>query len=251
MRIRLPMMLAGWAALLVAAPALADEPIARFADPLCPGVAGLKPDAASTVFGRIRDNARAAGVRLAQDGDCSPNLIVAFVEDGQGFLQRLEASKPLMFAEMSVPERRALLAEEGPARVLHSTLVRSHEGMPVPRRENLEQVPQTGMWSAHSRIYTPTRRDIVSALVLFDAGEIGEFEMTQLADYASLRGLAPIAPPDRGEGASIAALFDEDAPAPELTATDKAFLAAIYEGPANLPSAARQAGIAEAVRRAS
>ena len=83
------------ATLAAPVPALAqsdEDPIARFEDPLCPGVAGLTQDAAEAMVGRIRANAEALGLRLAQNGDCRANLDVAFVKDGHAYLSRLEAN---------------------------------------------------------------------------------------------------------------------------------------------------------------
>src|SRR5688572_28830181 len=64
-----------------------DNPLPRFEDWICPGVLGLKEDAAAYIIERIRYNAEQLGLRLAKnDGSCEPNLIVAFVDDAQNQL---------------------------------------------------------------------------------------------------------------------------------------------------------------------
>lgn len=240
----------GLAAICVPATAFANDPLPRFEDPLCPGVAGLRADAAAEVVGRIRDNAQRIGLTLAADGDCHPNLIVAFLDDGQAFLRSLHQNKPLLFADMNLNDTRALLADPGPARALLSTMVRTRDGMPVPRRDNMEHIPQTGMWNAHSRIYTPTRRDIISALIVFDSGAIEGLSLTQMADYATMRGLAPPGSTRAMGDGSILSIFDSESAPAEMTAGDRVLLATLYGGIPNLPATARMAGLERAVRSA-
>jgi hypothetical protein len=238
-------------ALLAPAPAAAqadEEPLARFEDPLCPGVVGLRRDAAEMVVGRLRANAEMFGLRMADNGDCEANFIVAFVEDGQALLSELEDRTSYIFAEMTREERVALMTESGPARAMLRVRARSRDGMPISRRENLTDLPQTTMWMAHSKIYTATRNDILSALVLFDRDEIRGLNLTQLADYATFRALAHALPDPAAAGeSSILALFDgaEARPA-ELTEFDRAYLAQLYAGMANLPAPAKLADLADA-----
>src|SRR5690606_25420047 len=131
-----------WAAaatVVVSAPALAQanqEPVARFEDPLCPGVAGLTREAAEAMVGRIRTNAEMLGLRLAENGDCRANLVVAFVGDGQAYLSRLEANARYAFGDMNLVDRRALLASPGPVRVLQRVVPHSRDGRPIPRHQN-------------------------------------------------------------------------------------------------------------------
>src|SRR5690606_41036478 len=60
-----------------------DRPLARIEDRLCPGVIGLRKEAAELMIDRIRWNAERLDMWLADDTACSPNLIIAFVEDGK------------------------------------------------------------------------------------------------------------------------------------------------------------------------
>ena len=239
------------AALLAPLPATAqadEEPLPRFEDALCPGVVGLKQDAAETMVGRLRANADMLGLRMAENGDCEANFIVAFVADGQTFLSQLEDRSSYLFAEMPREERQSLLAEPGPARVMLRVRARSRDGMPISRRENLTDLPQTAMWMAHSKIYSATRNDILSALVLFDRNEISGLNLDQLADYATFRGLVHrLSDPAASGHSSILALFDASAPRPAgLTEFDRAYLAQLYAGMANLPAPAKLADLSHA-----
>jgi hypothetical protein len=242
---------AAGAAVLAAAPARADEPLARFADPLCPGVAGLKQDAAEAVVGRIRANAEAFGLRMAAEGDCEANLLLVMVDDGRAFLDRLKDERGYLFQEITREERVALMASPGPVRVFMRTRDYSRDGHPVYRRQNMVDIPQTEMWMAHSKIYTATRRDIHSALVLVDRGEVGSLTLDQIADYATFRALSQALPRQSERGESILALFEGEAgevrPA-ALTAFDRAWLGELYSGPANLPGSVRLAELDKATR---
>jgi len=239
------------AALLAPLPAAAqadEEPLARFEDALCPGVLGLRQEAAEQMVGRLRANAEMLGLRMAENGDCQANFIVAFVNDGQAFLTGLQDRSSYIFAEMTREERIALLADSGPARALLRTRARSRDGMPISRRENLVDLPQTTMWSAHSKIYSATRNDILSAIVLFDRAAIRDLNLAQLADYATFRALAHRLPgPEAASEASILTLFAGGEPRPAgLTEFDRAYLGQLYTGLANLPAPAKLAELAEA-----
>ena len=239
----------GFALLAPLSAARADEePLPRFEDALCPGVVGLRRDAAEAMVGRMRANAEMLGLRMADSGDCEANFIVAFVADGQSFLSGLEDRSSYVFAEMSHDERTALMAEPGPARALLRVRTRSRDGMPISRRENLTDIPQATMWMAHSKIYTATRNDILSALVLFDRDEIRQLTLDQLADYATFRALVHQPPdPSAHEQGSILSLFDSGGTPPAgLTAFDRAYLARLYTGMANLPAQAKLADLARA-----
>ncbi|HEY6815521.1 MAG TPA: hypothetical protein VI168_08285 [Croceibacterium sp.] len=238
-------------ALLAAPPALAqsdEEPLARFEDPVCPGVAGLEREAAEAMVGRMRENVEAFGLRMAQNGDCEANLIVAFVDDGNAMLSKMETDARYLFAEMNLDDRRALLEGPGPAHAVHQLVPRARDGRPIPRYESPSEIPQTQMWMAHSKIYLATRNDIVYSLILIERDGIGSANVRQLADYATFRALSRDVPDPAAAGeASILTLFDERADHPaELTEFDRAYLGSLYAGQANLPSSAKLADIARA-----
>jgi hypothetical protein len=249
------------------------SPLPRFEDHLCPGVLGMKADAAEVIVQRIRFTAEDLGIRLAEDnGTCQPNLIVAFVDGAQEQLIAMARNNGYMFAGLSVTARGELFDVSGAARVWTNTLTRTRDGMPVPTSRDAASSPerqgttlagsdaqgnalmgQTGarlppvaaMQAAHSRIFFPTREDIVSVLVLFERDKVRDKTLLQLADYAIMRGLASTRETS-GEpaAATILSLFDGDGPKPQrMTAFDRAYLAVLYEGMANLPAASKLADV--------
>lgn len=239
------------AALLAAAfsslPAQADVlgganrhvPLARFADPICPGIVGLDVAVAEAMVGRIRQNAEELGLPLGDPAKCDPNVIATFVSDGKDYITRLEKQQGWMFVDMSRQERDALFNAPGNIRTWTRTVVRNRDGMPVARREGLSELPEAPMWMAHSRIYVATRRDYLVSMVLFDRDAIDGMTVFQLADYVTMRSLGgeafgEIAP----EGQTILALPTNGADAPRaLTAADWTYLRTLYGTMPNLPAA--------------
>lgn len=249
------------------------SPLPRFEDHLCPGVLGLKAEAAEIIVQRLRFNAEDLGIRLAEgDGTCKPNLIVAFVEGAQEQLATMARNNGYMFAGLSVTAQGELFDVSGAARVWTNTVTRTRDGMPVPSSRDAASSPerqgttlagttqngdsimgQTGtrlppvaaMQAAHSRIFFPTREDIVSVLVLFERDAVRDKTLLQLADYATMRGLASTRETSGATATdTILSLFDGDGPKPErMTAFDRAYLATLYEGMANRPAASKLADV--------
>jgi len=226
-------------------------PLPRFeGDRLCPGVIGLKADYAALVVDRIRANAERFDLWMTDDdGTCLPNFIVAFVDDGHGTLQQIADRWSWLFTGMPRHERLALLAEDGPAWVWTTTETRTRDGMPVAE-DPVSGTMMVGMWSAHSKIYIPVREDITAVLVLFDREAVRGKTLVQLADYATMRGLARTRPADGEALDTILTLFEPDATPPaELTAFDRAYLGALYSGLPNMPGLSKVLGVSSRLRR--
>ncbi len=227
--------------------------LARFEDRLCPGVIGMKPEFASLIVDRIRAQAQALDLWLtADDGTCKPNFIVAFVDDGKATLADLEKRQPGAFAPLATNERRELLSRGRPGARGPPPRRERATGWPwSAQRNNLTAAPVAQMWSAHSKIFLRTREDITSVVVLFDKADAKGKTLLQLADYATMRGLARTRPVE-GDGQAmdtILALFDPGAAPPaEMTAFDRAYLAALYDGIPNLPGITRVMGVNRQLR---
>jgi hypothetical protein len=226
----------------VSAVTLSKEPLPRVEDRLCPGIIGMDVESALTVLDRIRTNALELGIRLGDPDTCTPNLLIGLVDDPGSTLERLMDESPRLFSDMTAPEKRRLRQQQGPARTFNVVRTKTRDGLSVTRRQGLVDIPETWMWSAHSRIYTPTRQDIVWTTVLLDAQQIGDATLKQVADYISMRAFASDFSAYREAGSdSILALFEEGAKRPpELTNADRAFLGTLYSGIANLPGIAKE-----------
>src|SRR5690606_21420886 len=111
----------------------------------------------------------------------------------------------------------------------------------------LQLPPVASAQAAHSRITFPTREDIVSVMVLFDREQVKGKTLLQLADYATMRGLAATRE-TKGQPAAqtILSLFDGEGPKPErLTVFDVAYLTRLYAGVANMPAQSKIASVGE------
>lgn len=213
-------------------------PLARFEDRLCPGVIGLQVDAAMLMIDRIRDNAHQLGIRIQEDG-CQPNFVIVFSEDSQATMQSVVDRNPAIFQFVLPAERRRLLAP-APVHVFSNIEPRTRDGMPISRDRNLVNPPVSRQQMAHSLYYTTTRRDITSVTIVFDRDEVQGMSVGQLADYATMRGLAETQAPADAAMNSILTLFSPDGPYPEsLTDFDRAYLRAVYDWVPNLPAAAK------------
>ncbi|HSG57489.1 MAG TPA: hypothetical protein VLA45_18710 [Paracoccaceae bacterium] len=213
-----------------------QEPLARFQDPLCPGIAGLTAEVAGLVIDRIRENAGLVDLAVQDDG-CTPNFIVAVVEDGQAMLARMIEQSPGRFQYMDSVDKRRML-EPGPVHVWTDVLPMTLTGMPIPRVRDLVEPPIMSAWVSHSLISTSVRNDIGMVWVFLDREEVRALSLRQLADYATMRGLVQTDPPAETGISTILGLFNENGPWPEeLTDFDRAYLAAVYEPIANMPAA--------------
>ena len=229
-----------------------DRPLARIEDRLCPGVIGLKVDAAQLMIDRIRWNADRFDLRQGNDANCTPNLIIAFVDNGKEEIAGLFERQPWLFDTLTKVERERLLAEEGPVRVWTTAQMRTRDGMPIARRENLTDPPVVAMWMAHSKIYLTIREDITQVVVLFDKAGVRGKTVIQLADYATMRSFARTRNTD-GDAQldTILALFDpNNEPPGGLTEFDQAYLRSVYNGIPNLPAITKINGVASQLRRA-
>lgn len=230
-----------------------DKPLARIEDRLCPGVIGLRQDAAELMVDRIRWNAERLDMWMADDSGCSPNLIVAFVEDGKAQIAELQDKQPWLFQTLTIKEREALLEEDGPVRVWTTAQMRTRDGMPIQRRESLDAPPVVAMWMAHSKIYLTIREDITQVVVLFDRAAARGKTVIQLADYATMRSFAKTKPTDGTASLdTILALFDPSHEPPGgLTEFDQAYLRSVYDSIPNLPAASKLLGVNRQLGRIS
>lgn len=215
---------------------LRHEPLARFEGYACPGVIGLKREYAEQVVGRIRMVADDLGIPLAKNGDCHPNIIIAFTEDGRADLAALQRKNKILSEVLAPDERRELLEEPGPARVLSIVETRMQNGSIVPRSHDLVNPPVGRMEGGQSLIKTGTHKEIVNVVLLFDRDKIRGKTLNQIADYAVMRVFTRTRDATGAKAPdSILTLFDAgNTPPAGLTEFDRAYLAALYEGSAHV-----------------
>jgi hypothetical protein len=238
--------------------------IARFEEPVCPGVAGLPDTYATTIIDIIRANALQAGVKLAPEG-CAPNAVVSFVPDPPAFVRGLWQRDKTLFGILTDSQVEALAARTDPVISWRATETRGRDGSTLQPVSGLDlgsagvqmtgpvYVTETGN---ASRIEMPVRQDIRMAFAAIDRDLIRGKSLQQLGDLATMHLLLDIAP---GAGAVagptsiLSVLYPASAgsAAPvSLSATDKGMLGGLYQQARNYFNAARQrTAMTEAVRR--
>lgn len=226
------------------------RPLPRFFEPMCLAVGGINPEFAGAFAQRITDNARRADVPIAE-GKCQPNALVVFAKDGRAQLEKVRKQHKWIFTGLGESRIKDILASRDPAFAWQLTEIRGVDGrrfdteggggMPLNRQY------QTG------RLNQPIRSDVVGAVVVFDSSAIGGISAVQLADYASIRLLAPTQEIDsvNEEGMStIMSLFLTPETAPdEMTEFDLAYLRGVYQLKPNSPGTAVYGAAARSYRR--
>ncbi|MDG2532798.1 hypothetical protein P6144_04005 [Sphingomonas sp. HITSZ_GF] len=203
-----------------------DGQLARFAEPVCPLVAGLGPDAAKAIESRFRAVALDAGAKVGEAG-CRPNVALMVAHDADDFVVALQKRFPGFFGSLSMINLRKAL-REGPVHAWSTIEVRDELGNAADSDE--DGVKYVTMSQA-SRITLPTRQVTVKSIVVIDDQAVVGKSVVQIADYLAMRTLAGARPPrDGGNVDSIITLFDKDTSFtdPELTALDQGFLRGLY-----------------------
>ena len=208
-----------------------DRPMGRFMLPPCPKVYGLKREFAQIIEARFRDNLASTGI-IAARKDCVANVYILFVKDLDNGL-RQAAEETAIFKQLLSYQQDRVLDEEGPVRAWNLSEVRDEDGNPFaydPKTRMHNNRPNIA-----SRLRLPITVEIVGSVVAIDVSALPGKSLYQLADYATVRGLADVDPARREEGSpldSILTLFDEDAyPPEELTLFDRAYLKTLYGFP--------------------
>lgn len=211
----------------------ARRPLARFEQPVCLLVAASDTAFATTVAKRIIENAKRAKVKVRGNG-CKPNALVAFSDDAKAQLQAIRDSGRRLFAGINPREVDAAIGGRDRAYVFQASEEKAASGQDFYRAS--PQGTPTNLTTVMGRLSRLTREDMLAALVVFDNAAIAGLDAEQLADYASLRLLAPTGEVDAQEAGSprtILALFASPAQAPtRMTRFDRAYLKALYAMPA-------------------
>ena len=241
------------AALLAPLPAAAqadEEPLARFEDALCPGVVGLKQEAAETMVGRMRANAEMLGLRHGRERRLRGQLHRRLRRRRAGVpVASCEDRSSYIFAEMTREERVALLADPGPARAMLRVRARSRDGMPISRRENLDRpaadLDVDGAFEDLQR--DPQRHPLGDGAVRPRCDPRPEPRPAGRLRDLPRAGAPPARPGGRpGRPRSSRCSTAASARPAGLTEFDRAYLGQLYTGLANLPAPAKLADLAEA-----
>lgn len=227
-----------------------DRPLARFEQPLCLMVATSDTALGREVAARIIDNAKAARVNVRGNG-CRANALVLIADDARQQLQSVRSSGRRLFAGLTAREIDEAMGARDPVYVFQASQAVAASGQAMFQAQP-DQAP-TNYLTAMGRLSRLTREDMLSALVVIDRAAIAGLSPIQIADYASLRLLAPTGEVDVAEAGgprTIMTLFAAPASAPAaMTRFDSAYLAALYRmPPGSFSKEVLRAAVLEAAR---
>ena len=219
--------------------------LARFAEPVCPLVAGLGPDAAKAIEARLRAVALDAGAKVGEPG-CRPNIALMVAHDADDFVVALRKKFPGFFGNLEMKDLRKAL-REGPVHAWSTIEVRDEDG-------NLLDSDDDGTKYVNvrnaSHITLPTQQVTVKSIVVIDDAAVVGKSVVQIADYVAMRTLAGARPPKDGSNVdSIITLFDKGSTFtdPELTALDQGFLQGLYASRGDINSIKQSGEIARRI----
>lgn len=227
-----------------------DVPLARHYASICVTTFGINPDFGAVLAQRVMSNVKLLGLPVGGPG-CQPNVWIGFTADSKKQVAELRKSHPEFFAELKQFEVDRIFGGSGAAQVWHSTERRNVDGRPFSTITLNGREVQANSQYQGGRLVSPIRVDINGSLVIFDSNRVTGLTLQQLADYATVRILAPvqdIAEVQEGTVPTILALFAKgDVPPPDgLTEFDWAYLSAYYK----LDRGAKVASIHDATERA-
>jgi hypothetical protein len=215
------------------------RPIPRFNDPLCLDVAGLKDEYRDRFARRLIENAKRADIRVAKEG-CRPNAMVMFAEDSRSQLESLRKRNRFLFGEMPRSEFRDLLNSRDGVYAWQINEVIGLSELPFDSNSGFGVGTPVNRTLEVGRLNPPIRIVTRSSVVVIERSQLGGKTPEQLADYATMRLVAPTVELPAGTVAgpqTIMTLFSDPANAPaELTAFDSAYLESVYNIRVNGPS---------------
>lgn len=227
-----------------------DKPIVRFHRPLCLAVAGVKRQFVDGFAARIYANAEAARVPI-ETRACKANALVIFTGDTRAELLQARKTNRWIFGNLGPAALDAMLKSRDPAFAWRATQMLGTNGMPVQFDDR--ELPVNRTIEMAGRLKQPIKLDVAGAVVIIDRNATDGMTAQQIADYATLRLLAPTAEirePVPGAPETIMTLFLDPANAPPgLTAFDTAFLRGVYAIAANVPASAVYGEVAGRVMR--
>jgi len=205
-----------------------DLQMARYHEPVCPLVTGLPKEAGDLVQGQIGEVAVKVGAKVAGPG-CTPNLIFMVAGDGQALFADIRRNRTEWLNGLSHRDIEAIGKAKGPVRAWSVTSVRNEDNMVVtPSKDG--SAPATLRVQSASILRQPTRQQLDGSVIIVDRGALNGRTLGEIAQYATMRGLAMTKPPQGDEVGTVLRTFDSVSAPRSMTPFDLAYLTALYAG---------------------
>jgi hypothetical protein len=224
----------------VRAVGVANRPVARFVDPVCPKALGVPRKIAVRVEARFRAVAKEAGAKLAA-APCQANVTIAFDKNTDAVVDEVARRSPGIFEELGPGHVQSLKRSPAPIRWWHTVAERTKDGLralgnDVPPSVRLDGPggPQLGgqVYQQYRSSFLTSQmvRALTSATIVVDVDRATGLPLDSVAAFASLVGLAEIRFDEEAPPNSILSLTAPDGPR-ELTTIDQSFLRTLYKLP--------------------
>lgn len=220
-----------------------ETPVARWVQPVCIRVTGIREDQAQRVETTMLAIADAARVPVAR-GECRSNILVGFTADAATLINEIHRLAPSRFTELSRGAREDLLEGATPIRWWYTTDIRSRHGMGATSQnlradgsgaEGVGVSTSIGVEAISnynsSIISTQVVRVLNTATVVIDAEGVRGRSLEAIGAYAALVSFAEIRDLEFAPRGSILSLFESPSAPQELADQDIAFLRALYRLP--------------------
>lgn len=208
-------------------------PLARMTRPVCPGIYGATEETAYEIIGRLRSNADRIGHSAVRGRACSPNVIVAFVDDPLAEFNDLRDNHHELVDGLDYWAAKRVREQDGDVLAWNVTIMKNRDGIGSDGRPPVFETTSSG------RLELGVREDIEASVVMIRRDAIEGLDTIAIADYVTMRALARTEPTEgTTQLGTILELFDESVEAPpyRLTAFDEAYLTSLYRQDANTPS---------------
>ena len=138
---------------------------------------------------------------------CQPNILIAFVKDGEQELDELRKAEPKLFATLLDYEYDRIKRGNGAVRAWHGTQLKGKDGRDFTD-SGMGDAPLNNQYSS-SRLSKQVRVDMTGAIVIIDSNRVPGKTLQQLADYASMRAFVSIDDTSTGGARVIARALTE------------------------------------------
>ena len=190
--------------------------LSRFERRVCPAAIGIPAGQKQAVVSRIRRVAEAAGLKVGGPR-CVPNVLLMVTSDKRAFLEALRRKHDYYFGDLTPSQVRRLVREPGPATAWQlQGPPRDSDGVEQSQggEANLPGAEYYVNRSTRlaSRVTPAARPHFQAAAVVVEARALEGLTTIQLADYAAMRAFARTDPARLPAGAPATILKVLEAP---------------------------------------
>lgn len=205
--------------------------ISRFNWEVCPAATGLDDAQAAKVAARMRVVAKAAGIKTAPE-NCRTNVLLIVAPNKRSMIERLSKAYPAYFSGVTRDEIKRMARSPGPVAAWQIEGMMDADGIRVVT-DLLTGNATVERSDSPSRLRRAAKAHFVASVVVVESSALVGLTVTQLADYAAMRGFARTDPARLRPGEASSILSVIEAPMGSflpatLTEWDYSFLKALY-----------------------